>query len=146
MNQAWLEATLRTVERPVLREWLLWMLIDPTHGVAQHTENGSAQRKAVEDVARLWRNGGTPEQFKAAAHAAYATYAAANANAAAFAADAANAAEAAGYAADAAASAAYAASAAGRRAWVDAACRKLLSLMHPGEDVANVVACAELSS
>jgi hypothetical protein len=46
-------------------QWAVWMLTDPTHGVLQYATGNSA--KAIQDVADLYRIGGTPRQFAAAA-------------------------------------------------------------------------------
>lgn len=86
-------------------QWAAWMLVDPDHGVIRHAKK-DATRAAIERVAHLWRDGGTPEEFRRA-------YAAADDAAAAYAA------------------AAYAA-AGGRNAraqWVTAACDKLIALL-----------------
>ncbi|MES2211490.1 MAG: hypothetical protein V4515_15100, partial [Chloroflexota bacterium] len=65
--------------------WMLDLLVDPDHGVVIHTADGSAQRTAVENVAKLYRrrlDGAEPtrQEWKAAAaYADAAAYAAADA-------------------------------------------------------------------
>lgn len=84
-------------------KWAVWMLVDPTHGVIRHAGNRADVKKAIEDVAELWRSGGTPEQLKRAAWAARAAAAAWAAEAAAW--------------------------ADGKTLWVTAACDKLIALL-----------------
>jgi hypothetical protein len=100
------------------------MLTDEQHGVIRFANGREDVRAAIVRVADLWRSGGTPEQFRAAAGAA-----ARAARAAARAADAWAAARAAGAAARAA-RAARAADAAGEaEAWTTSACDKLIQLL-----------------
>jgi hypothetical protein len=118
----------------VFGQWAIWMLTDPEHGVIKYAGDQQDVREAIERVADCWRRGASPEEFRAAAEAAWAARAAARAAAEAAraaaraAAWAAEAAEAAAWAAEAAAEAAWAARAA-EAAWVTAACDKLIELL-----------------
>jgi len=129
-------------------QWVVWMLIDPEHGVIRHAKR-DATRKAIERVAQFWRDGGTPEEFKdarkqataaaaAAADDADAYYADDDADAAYYAAAASDYAVAADYAAAFAASAAVCADSAAASAatwrkaqsqWAAVACDKLIALL-----------------
>jgi hypothetical protein len=134
---AWPEEFLAAIKpgadlAPVWPQWAVWMLLDETHGVIRHAKGQPGCEAPIRAVANLWRNGGTPEQFRQArsaaatyAAAAAATYYAAAAAAAAADADAALAAD---DAADAAA-AATADAAAARAKWNTAARAKLLDLL-----------------
>lgn len=50
---------------PVWGQWAVWMLADAEWGVLQHAKS-DASRAAILEVARLYREGGTPEQFQVA--------------------------------------------------------------------------------
>ena len=116
-------------------KFAVWMLVDETHGVIRHAAGSPDAETAIRRVADLWRNGGTPEEFRQArAYAADAAYAAYAADAYAAAAAAAYAAAAAAAYAAAAAAAAYAAAYAAawrkaRRQWASTACDKLIALL-----------------
>ncbi len=131
-SQRWPERFLSAIRPgadlgPVWGKWAAWMLVDPEWGVIQRAKR-EATKAAIQRVADLWRDGGTPEQFREARYAD----AAADAYAAA-AADAYAAADAAADAYAAADAAAYAygvgAWAAARQKWARAACDKLITLL-----------------
>lgn len=137
-SDAWPERFLAAIEpgadlSRVWSRWAHWMLVDPEHGVVRHAAGWPDAEAAIREVARLWSEGGTPSQFRAAAAAAWAAARAAEAEAEA--AWAARAAWAAAWAAVeaaaawAAAEAAEAWAAARAWAWVRAACDRLISLL-----------------
>jgi len=50
-------------------KFAVWLLVDPADGVLQYVKN-EGSRVAIGRVAELYANGGTEEEFRAAAHAA----------------------------------------------------------------------------
>jgi hypothetical protein len=107
----------------VWAKFAVWMLVDETHGVIRHASGRLDAEAAIRRVADLWRDGGTPEEFRQARAYAYADAASDAADAAAYAA----------YDAAADAAAGVGGGGGARRAakskWASVACDKLIALL-----------------
>ncbi len=78
---AWPERFLSAIEpganlSKVWTQWAIWMLVDPEHGLIRFAGKRDDVRAAIQQVADLYRNGGTAAEFRKARSAAAAAAAA----------------------------------------------------------------------